>query len=104
MNPSDQYIFPGSVVSIQLDGLLSSNAGTTVYKNDYIFENHAMLNLQSVSIKEDVLVCVYHGGLMVVKLNQNHGVLFEKRVPLYLHVFQIVSITFCSNWETSPDR
>lgn len=39
-----------------------------------------MLNLQSISITDDIIACVYHGGLMVVKFNQVEGVLFEKRV------------------------
>lgn len=77
---NDKGFVPGNVVAVKENGYLTRNTGTTVYKNEYLFHNHVMLNLQSISITDDIIACVYHGGLMVVKFNQVEGVLFEKRV------------------------
>lgn len=39
-----------------------------------------MLNLQTVYLDNGVIVCVYHTGLLLVKLNDKDSVQMEKRV------------------------
>ena len=79
-NVNDSDFIEGKVVAIDGNGTLTRKTGTTIYKNEYIFQNHVMLNLQTVSIGNNIIVCVYHGGMLVVKLGNNDAVLVEKKV------------------------
>ena len=85
MYPNDQNdtgFVPGSIVSLSDDGILTRKAGSTVYKNEHIFEGKNMLNLQTVLLDNGVIACVYHTGLLVVKLGKDDVIQTEKRVRL----------------------
>ena len=49
-NVNDSDFIEGRVVAIDGNGTLTRKTGTTIYKNEYIFQNHVMLNLQLVII------------------------------------------------------
>ena len=61
---------PGTVVSLNSEGKLIKQSGTTVYKNQYVFET-TMLNAQAISLADDILVIVYHGKLTAMKLGDD---------------------------------
>ena len=72
---------PGTVVSLNSEGKLIKQSGTTVYKNQYVFET-TMLNAQAISLADDILVIVYHGKLTAMKLGDKDQVMIEKEVEL----------------------
>lgn len=79
---NDPGFVPGSIVSLSDDGVLTRKAGSTVYKNEHIFEGKNMLNLQTVLLDNGVIACVYHTGLLLVKLSDDDTIQNEKRVLL----------------------
>ena len=79
---NDTGFVPGSIVSLSDDGILTRKAGSTVYKNEHVFEGKNMLNLQTVLLDNGVIACVYHTGLLVVKLGKDDVIQTEKRVRL----------------------
>ena len=79
---NDTGFVPGSIVSLSDDGVLTRKAGSTVYKNEHIFEGKNMLNLQTVLLDNGVIACVYHTGLLLVKLGDDDAIQTEKRVLL----------------------
>ena len=52
-------------------------SGTTVYKNQHIFER-MMLDSQAISLASDIFVVVYHGHVVAIKLGTNDQVIEEK--------------------------
>ena len=77
---NDTNLVPGSIVTLSDDGILTRKAGSTVYKNEHIFKGKNMLNLQTVYLENGVVVCVFHTGLLLVKLNEQDSVQMERRV------------------------
>ena len=72
---------PGTVVSLNSDGVLIKQSGTTVYKNQHIF-NRMMLDSQAISLANDIFVVVYHGHVVVIKLGAHDQVIEEKLFEL----------------------
>ena len=85
---NDTGFVPGSIVSLADNGILTRKAGSTVYKNEHIFEGKNMLNLQSVLLDNGIIAGVYHAGLLVVKLSEDDSIQVEKRV-LSLSAFHL---------------
>jgi hypothetical protein len=71
----------GTVVSLNSDGVLSKQSGTTVYKNQHIFER-MMVDSQAISLASDIFVVVYHGHVAAIKLGAHDQVIEEKLFEL----------------------
>lgn len=79
MNSEDVFL-NGDVVAMGDDGLITKKTGTTIYKNEHVYKNKVMLNLQTVVLDNVTVACIYHGGLVLTRLSSSNVVYVENQV------------------------